>query len=197
MANCRRLRFRLRQERLFLQYANMSSLPEQHMSSKITVLNKQRRFSVDDESFHSSAETLFAALLANLKKSLPTHLDIEFIEDAEERATLSVALVSNRTIRKLNQEWMGKDKPTDVLSFPLMEEAPEEDQPWELGEIIISVERAAQQAADYGHSFEREMAFLFVHGALHILGFDHMTASDEKEMFGRQKQILESVGFKR
>lgn len=167
------------------------------MSSKITVLNKQRRFSVDDESFHSSAETLFAALLANLKKSLPSHLDIEFIEDAKERATLSVALVSNRAIRKLNKEWMGKDKPTDVLSFPLMEVAPGEDQPWELGEIIISVERAAQQAADYGHSFEREMAFLFVHGALHILGFDHMTASDEKEMFGRQKQILESVGFKR
>ncbi|MBY0546080.1 MAG: rRNA maturation RNase YbeY [Candidatus Obscuribacterales bacterium] len=167
------------------------------MTSKITILNKQRRFSVDCESFQSSTETLFAGLLANLKKSLPAHLDSEFVDEVSERATLSVALVSNRAIRKLNKEWMGKDKATDVLSFPLMEEAPDEEQPWEMGEIVISVERASEQAADYGHSFEREMAFLFVHGALHILGFDHMTPSDEREMFGRQKKVLEAAGFRR
>lgn len=167
------------------------------MTSKITILNNQRRFSVDCENLHLSTETLFAGLLANLKKSLPPHLDREFVDEVSERATLSVALVSNRAIKKLNKEWMGKDKPTDVLSFPLMEEAPDEEQPWELGEIVISVEKASEQAADYGHSFEREMAFLFVHGALHILGFDHMTPADEKEMFGRQKKILEAAGFRR
>lgn len=167
------------------------------MTSKITVLNKQRRFSVDCEAFHTCTETLFSELLGNLKKSLPQHLSRDFLEEASERATLSVVLVSNKAIRKLNREWIGKDKPTDVLSFPLMEEAPEDDQPWELGEVIISVERASEQAEEYGHTFEREMAFLFVHGALHVLGFDHMTPKDEKDMFGRQKKILEQAGFPR
>ena len=74
-----------------------------------------------------------------------------------------------------------------------------EDEPdqWIVGEIIISAEKAVAQAEQYGHSARREMAFLFVHGCLHVLGFDHMTKEDEKEMFGRQTEILSLAGFKR
>ncbi len=167
------------------------------MPAKITVLNRQKRFSVDKQEFETSAEKLFEALLFNLKKSLPPHLDDDQIDQICQRATLSVVLVSNRAIRQLNKEWMSKDRPTDVLSFPLALEPPDEDQPWELGEIVISVEKASEQAQEYGHTFEREMAFLFVHGALHVFGFDHMTPPDEKEMFARQKKILQSAGFPR
>jgi probable rRNA maturation factor len=73
----------------------------------------------------------------------------------------------------------------------------EDGVPFEMGELIISAEKAQEQAEEYGHSFEREMAFLFVHGCLHVLGFDHLTKAEEKEMFSRQKQILDSCGFKR
>lgn len=167
------------------------------MTSKITVLNRQRRFSIDKQNVESGMEKLFEALLANLKKSLPSHLHDEQVARIAERATLSVVLVSNKTIRQLNKEWMGKDKPTDVLSFPMEMEEPEGEQPWELGEIVISMEKASEQACHYGHGLEREIAFLFVHGALHVLGFDHMTKEDEKEMFGRQKKILNAAGFPR
>ena len=167
------------------------------MTSKITVLNRQRRFSVDVAAFNISAETLFQTLLANLKKSLPLHIKQDYLAELSRRATLSVVLVSNRTIRKLNKEWMGKDRATDVLSFPLSEAAPDAAQPWELGEVVISVEKAAEQAEEYGHSFESAMAFLFVHGALHILGFDHLHKDEEQEMFARQKKILHAAGFPR
>ena len=63
--------------------------------------------------------------------------------------------------------------------------------------MIISLERAREQAEEYGHSLERELSFLFVHGVLHILGFDHMTKAEEKEMFGRQRRILAAAGIKR
>jgi len=120
------------------------------------------------------------------------------LEDMAERGQFSLVLVSDRQIRTLNKDWMGKDKPTDVLSFPLsIDPPPSVELPWEVGEIVISVEKAQEQAIDYGHSFEREMAFLFVHGMLHVLGFDHMEPKEEKEMFGRQKQILNAAGFKR
>jgi probable rRNA maturation factor len=113
-------------------------------------------------------------------------------------------LVSNAKIRELNRQWRGKDYATDVLSFPLavdetgvFERAQPGEETWELGELIISMEKAAEQAAEYGHSFEREFAFLFVHGFLHVLGFDHITKAQEKEMFGRQSQILTAAGFSR
>jgi probable rRNA maturation factor len=93
---------------------------------------------------------------------------------------------------------MGKDAPTDVLSFPLeLEEPPLPDLPWEVGEVIISAERAQEQAIEYQHTLERELCFLFVHGLLHVLGFDHMEPGDEKDMFSRQKEILHAAGIQR
>jgi probable rRNA maturation factor len=114
-----------------------------------------------------------------------------------ERALVSVILTSNRTIRKLNKQWRGKDSPTDVLSFAMLLEAPPKEMPWELGEIFISVEQAVEQAHSYNHGLEREMAFLTAHGLLHLLGFDHIEPAQETEMLGRQEKILKAAGYPR
>jgi probable rRNA maturation factor len=168
------------------------------MSPKLTVSNRQRREPVDLEQVESMAQKLSRGVFRNLLKDLPDHLEEETLEEMAERGQFSIVLVSDRQIRSLNKEWMGKDRPTDVLSFPLsLDPPPSEELPWEVGEIVISVEKAKQQAEEYGHSVDREMAFLLVHGFLHVLGFDHMEPDEEKDMFGRQKQILNASGFKR
>jgi probable rRNA maturation factor len=113
------------------------------------------------------------------------------------RASVSIVLISNKAMQKLNKRWRDKNAPTDVLSFPLLLEVPPEGMPWELGEIFISVEQAALQAQSLHHGLAREMAFLTVHGILHLLGFDHERRTDEKEMFARQEAILVSAGYGR
>lgn len=153
---------------------------------------------VDVSKVARMAERLRKDVFEHLLESVPDHLDEEILADMAEAGVFSLVLVSDRQIRVLNRDWMGKDKPTDVLSFPLsLEPPPSPELPWEVGEIMISLQRAQQQARDYGHSFDRELAFLFVHGMLHVLGFDHMTPDEEKDMFGRQTHILNAAGFKR
>ncbi|MEN0643101.1 rRNA maturation RNase YbeY [Alkalicoccobacillus gibsonii] len=115
---------------------------------------------------------------------------------------VSVSFVDDEEIRELNKEHRGKDQGTDVLSFALNEGedevvAPISGMPNLLGDIIVSVPRISLQAEDYGHSFERELGFLVVHGFLHLLGYDHLTEQEEKEMFGRQEEILTSYGLVR
>lgn len=124
-------------------------------------------------------------------------------EGVEEGSELSVTFVNNDEIQQINSEYRGKDAPTDVISFA-MEELGEgemaiiiEDAPRMLGDIVISVERAKEQAADYGHSEERELGFLAIHGFLHLLGYDHMEADDEKVMTQKQESILQSFGLRR
>ncbi|EOT48027.1 MULTISPECIES: rRNA maturation RNase YbeY [Enterococcus] len=130
------------------------------------------------------------------------HLAIE--PDAE----MSVTFMNNDEIQVINREYRGKDAPTDVISFAFEEEGEGEieiffdeenalDLPRTLGDIMISVERAKEQASEYGHSFDRELGFLALHGFLHINGYDHMTPEDEKEMFGLQKEILDAYGLER
>ena len=168
------------------------------MSTTLTVSNRQRRFPLALPQLKLMCNELKAGVFADLMQDPPEHLDVESLEDMAERGLFSLALVSNRQIQKLNKEWMGKDRPTDVLSFPLSIDAPPSDElPWEVGEIIISVEKADEQATAFGHGLQRELAFLFVHGMLHVLGFDHIEPVDEKDMFGRQKRILDRAGFKR
>jgi probable rRNA maturation factor len=115
---------------------------------------------------------------------------------------VSVSFVDDEEIRELNKEHRGKDQGTDVLSFALNEGedevvAPISGMPNLLGDIIVSVPRISLQAEDYGNSFERELGFLVVHGFLHLLGYDHLTEQEEKEMFGRQEEILTSYGLVR
>jgi probable rRNA maturation factor len=125
------------------------------------------------------------------------------VEVVEQDAELSVTYVSNERIQEVNREYRDKDQPTDVISFALEEMGEGEieivglEQPPMLGDIIISIPRAKEQAIEYGHSFMRELGFLAVHGFLHLLGYDHMNDEDEKEMFTKQKDILDRYGLKR
>lgn len=167
------------------------------MASQVLLSNRQRRVKVDSKWFVQAAERLFAAVLENVKLFPSATVDKKLLPHLCKSAQLSVVFVSNKEIQKLNKEWMGKDYATDVLSFPMDLEPPPPGMPYEIGELIISLEKAQEQAEEYGHSFERELAFLFVHGCLHILGFDHMNKADEKDMFGRQKKVLAACGFPR
>ena len=125
------------------------------------------------------------------------------VENIEEGSEVSITFVTNEAIREINREYRDKDQPTDVISFALEEMGEGEVQiigegiPRILGDIIISTDRTREQAVEYGHSFERELGFLAVHGFLHLLGYDHMTEQDEKEMFGKQDEILSSFGLSR
>lgn len=121
----------------------------------------------------------------------------------EEGSEVSVMFVTNAAIQEINRDYRDKDQPTDVISFALEEVGDGETIiigegiPRVLGDIIISTERTQEQAGEYGHSFERELGFLAVHGFLHLLGYDHMTEEDEKVMFGKQDEILQSYGLGR
>lgn len=122
------------------------------------------------------------------------------VEDGSE---VTVSFVTNEAIQQINREYRDKDQPTDVISFALEELGEGETMiigegiPRILGDIIISTERATEQAEEYGHSVERELGFLAVHGFLHLLGYDHMTEEEEKLMFAKQKEILSTFGLQR
>ncbi|EOD4296779.1 rRNA maturation RNase YbeY [Staphylococcus pseudintermedius] len=121
-------------------------------------------------------------------------------EGIDEDAELSVTFVDKAEIQEINRDYRQKDKVTDVISFAFEEEEDifeGMDVPRVLGDIIICKDVAAEQAEQYGHSFERELGFLALHGFLHLLGYDHMTEEDEKVMFGRQKDILNQFGLTR
>jgi probable rRNA maturation factor len=124
-------------------------------------------------------------------------------ERFRKNAELSVTFVDNEEMHALNLEFRGKDKPTDVLSFPLWEagEGFEIDPAIgavALGDIVISAERAKEQADEFGHSFAREVCFLAVHSTLHLLGYDHeVSDEDEKYMNETQEEILAKMGLRR
>ena len=110
----------------------------------------------------------------------------------------SLIIVNNEEIHKINREYRGIDRPTDVISFEEKDNSidGEEDNDY-LGDIFISIDKVYEQAKLYGHSDEREMAFLLCHGLLHIRGYDHMNEEDEKEMFALQDEILNNTEYKR
>jgi probable rRNA maturation factor len=116
-------------------------------------------------------------------------------------AEVSITFVDDQTITDLNRDHRGLHQPTDVLSFSQLEgeelAALPEGQPVLLGDIVVSVERCVEQAADYGHSFERELGFLVAHGMLHLLGYDHQTPADEAAMMARTEEILGGLGLTR
>ncbi|MEW9675801.1 rRNA maturation RNase YbeY [Lentibacillus sp. L22] len=124
-------------------------------------------------------------------------------EGIPHEAEVSVSFVSNDEIQELNRNYRQQDKPTDVISFALQEtvegEIPivGEDISLTLGDIVISMDRAKEQAIDYNHSLQREIGFLTVHGFLHLLGYDHMEKEEEKVMFQKQEDILHAFGLER
>lgn len=136
------------------------------------------------------------------------------MEECPYESEVSLTLTDNTEIKRLNQEFRQMDKPTDVLSFPLVDFTKPgdysllESQGWEvyfnpesgelmLGDIVISVERAMEQAREYGHSLKREYAFLIAHSMLHLLGYDHMDPEEAKDMEERQEAALEKLNISR
>ncbi|MCR4906678.1 MAG: rRNA maturation RNase YbeY [Clostridiales bacterium] len=121
-------------------------------------------------------------------------------EDFEQDAMVSVTFTDNEGIREKNREFRGIDAPTDVLSFPMYDmkngDMPRPGEICELGDIVLSLERAAEQAEEFGHSYERECAFLTVHSVLHLLGYDHVNSEEEEaEMRARQRAVMKKIGL--
>lgn len=104
--------------------------------------------------------------------------------------SINIILVNNEIIQNLNQSYRGKNAPTDVLTFP-------DGTLHNLGDIFISIDKVHMQSKEYGHSFERELAFLTIHGLLHTLGYDHHTEDEEKEMFDLQEEVLSNANITR
>lgn len=129
--------------------------------------------------------------LSLLKKTL-NHLNLSF------DPILSVTFTDDKFIHQINREYRHIDRPTDVISFAFLDNEEDKDSQLHgqgivcLGDIYISIDRAKAQAIEYGHPLKRELSFLFVHGLLHLLGYDHMTPEDEKIMFKLQDEILPS-----
>ena len=117
-------------------------------------------------------------------------------EGKEGHSEVSVTFTDNEGIRAINREYREKDAPTDVLSFPLFEEGA--DGTRMLGDIVISLEKCRAQAEEFGHSFERECAFLTVHSTLHLLGYDHVNGGIEAEtMREKEETVLLQMGLTR
>lgn len=155
------------------------------MNLKIDFCNRQRKEQVGDDLRSLVAGALRAAF--------------EY-EGLEGDAEVSVTFVSDAGIRRFNREYRGIDRATDVLSFPLFEGGDVEDafdgEEYQLGDVVLSLERARAQSELYGHSFEREVAFLCVHSALHLMGYDHERGeSDEQDMRCRQRDIMKILGL--
>ena len=171
---------------------------------------------IDDQAYLASGQE---KLLHEVIEAAAKYLNLP------EGIELDLSIVSNEEIQVLNRDYRGLDKPTDVLSFALTEvtskfdvdfahldltEEPEETEdleetefedeeaiPQHLGDIIISYPRAQEQAQDYGHSLDRELAFLTVHGFLHLNGYDHQTEEEAQEMFRIQEEVLTTYGLTR
>ncbi|KRL01257.1 rRNA maturation RNase YbeY [Liquorilactobacillus capillatus] len=125
-----------------------------------------------------------------------------------ENTEMSVTLMDNEKIHAINKQYRGVDKPTDVISFAIEEETdddtpiimPEDSTfvlPKNIGDIMVSLDKVKEQAAYLGHSEERELGFLVVHGFLHLNGYDHMRQEDETVMFNLQREILDAYGLKK
>lgn len=142
---------------------------------------------IDD--FHDDYETVYTNIIKEACQQLQINDDLE----------LSVIFVDDARIHEINREYRNIDRSTDVISFALEdnEQYYMEGMPRTLGDIFISIDHAKKQAQEYGHSFYREMCFLFTHGLLHLLGYDHMEKEEETEMFRIQNNILNALKIER
>ena len=142
-------------------------------------------FNSFDESLNDY-QTVYEELVEKTLNHLGLHFD----------PYISVTFVDNEFIHNINRDYRHIDRPTDVISFAFLDGDENKDKIFQsnamvvLGEIYISFDKAREQALAYGHSLDRELKFLFVHGLLHLLGYDHMTKEDEIIMFALQEEIL-------
>lgn len=136
-----------------------------------------------------------------MKRALSVILRKEEID--EEGAEVSVSFVTPEEIQTLNRDYRNVDRVTDVLSFPQFDsvddliEMQEETGVAELGDVVICMDRAREQAEEFGHPLEREVIYLFVHSILHLLGYDHMEEEEKKEMRAREDQVMSELGIER
>ena len=142
-------------------------------------------------------EVLRYSLKMLIRRSIEATLAYENLNDDCE---VSVTFCDNEKIREMNKQFRNIDRATDVLSFPLFDDdgmdAHVEELNCMLGDIVLSLEKARTQAEEFGHSLEREVAFLTVHSMLHLLGYDHETGEeDEKDMRRRQSEIVDKLGL--
>ena len=161
-------------------------------------MNRKMKLKIYFEN-EQEGETVTYHLKMLVRAAIEATLDYEQYGNPVE---VSVTFTDDAGIRKMNKQFRGIDRPTDVLSFPLFDYSGESEEPpvdefmGMLGDIVLSLETAKRQAAEYGHSFEREAAFLCVHSMLHLLGYDHETGEeDEADMRRRQSEILDGMGL--
>ncbi|NLM40318.1 MAG: rRNA maturation RNase YbeY [Firmicutes bacterium] len=151
---------------------------------EILLNNEQSQYDVD--SLHPLIMKAFTEVLKREGLSTEVEVGLTFVDD--------------EYIRELNRDYRGKDMPTDVLSFPQDDDdgfVSVPGMPRLLGDIVISVPRAVEQADTFGHSVEREVVYLAVHGMLHLLGYDHEDEEGRSEMRRREEAVMEALGLRR
>lgn len=148
-------------------------------------MNTYSIFNETDENLDLYMDKLYGLLEFALKK--------EKLENVE----FNIIFVDIKKIHEINKTYRNIDRPTDVISFALEDNLDIELDHRLLGDIYICLEKAHEQAIEYNHSYLRELAFLMIHGLLHLLGYDHMEPDEEKIMFGKQEEILDEFGIRR
>lgn len=147
--------------------------------------------------YFEEGQVVTPEILEQMEKAAAYCLKQEGIDEA--RSEISVTFAEMEEIHQLNLQYRNVDSPTDVLSFPQFEdmnELPEEGEIC-LGDVVICSQKAREQAEEFGHSFERELLYLFVHSVLHLLGYDHMEEEEKKEMRQREEETMEQIGLSR
>jgi probable rRNA maturation factor len=165
----------------------LNNLSQQHMI--LNWVNEQTDYEISEETIKLFEQIIL--IVVELEKIGPSEVSLTIVDDAK--------------IHSLNQQYRGIDQVTDVLSFSMLElsedESPiiyeDEDTIIPLGDIVISIERALEQSQTYDHSLQRELGFLFTHGLLHLLGYDHQDEQNEQIMFAKQEFILQKAGLTR
>lgn len=147
--------------------------------------------------FFDEEERVSEEILETMKKAAGKCLEFEGIDD--ERCEISVSFVDEETIRELNRDYRDVDKVTDVLSFPQFDDLNNLPEVGEIciGDVVVCKEQAERQAEEFGHSYEREIIYLFTHSILHLLGYDHMTDEDKQEMRAREEEVMSALGIGR
>lgn len=150
---------------------------------EIILENRQDKINLDDELIEKLNDTIIECL---------------HYEGYDDDYDVSLSFVDNKEIRELNNQFRGIDKETDVLSFPLLDnDFDVELGEVSLGDIVISLEKALEQSIEYNHSIEREVCFLVCHSMFHLLGYDHDTGENTKEMRQKEKDILGKLNITR